>query len=107
VPLYEDLVRRALQAHTHAAALRTDSRRIRDLAVLLREAHAHHRLLRHCAWCGRLEVGGEWLHLEAIGSGQQQIATSLIEGSTHGICPGCLQRALVEVEAERAARNPS
>ena len=105
MPLYEDLVRRALQAQERARSIHVDAQRTRELAVLLREAHAGERLLRHCAWCDRLEVGGEWLDLEAIGSGQVQIATALIHRSTHGICPDCLQRTLAEGEAERARRS--
>jgi hypothetical protein len=62
-------------------------KRARELAVLLREAHAGEWPLRHCALCGRLELGGEWLRLEAIGSGQYPITTSLIERATMGPVP--------------------
>ena len=76
-----------------------------ELAAMLREAHAGGRLLKRCAWCGCLEVGGEWLHLEAIGRGQTRITTSLIQGATHGICPDCLQQTLAESDVERATRS--
>jgi hypothetical protein len=104
VPEYEDLVRRALSAQSEASALLTDSRRIRDLAQLLRDAEVGERLLLHCAWCDRLEVGGEWLHLEAIGHGQLRIHASVIDHSTHGICPECLDRAQTEAEKKRSEK---
>jgi hypothetical protein len=45
VPLYEDLVRRALRANKHSRTLHLDAQRTRELAALLREAHAGKRLL--------------------------------------------------------------
>jgi hypothetical protein len=104
LPLYEDLVRRALAAQSRAASLGIDAKRARDFAQLLREAHAGKRLLRHCAWCDRLEVAGEWLQLDAIGHGQVQIATALLKRSSHGICPDCFPRVLEQSNAERAER---
>jgi hypothetical protein len=92
MPLYEDLALRALAAKQHAAGLHVDSQRARALAQMLREAHAGERLLKRCAWCDRLEVGTEWLHLEAIGAGEHRIATSLMIRATHGICPDCYRR---------------
>jgi hypothetical protein len=80
------------------------------LAQLLREAaHGAVSIVR-CAWCGRLKVGEEWLHLEAIGSGQQQISSSLVARASHGICPGCFAeqerlRERAEVEAASARRD--
>jgi hypothetical protein len=101
VPEYEDLVRRALQARAQASALGADSRRIRHLAQLLRDAEAGKRLLLHCAWCDRLKVGEEWLHLEALGSGQVRIHAAVVERATHGICPECLERVQREAEIKR------
>jgi hypothetical protein len=92
VPLYEDLVRRAVAAQERAASTNADSQRIRDLAATLRDAQAGRTLLRRCAWCDRFQVGDAWLHLEAIGGGQQQITASLRERATHGICPDCFAR---------------
>jgi len=101
VPEYVDLVRRALLAQVKASHLHLDSRRTRDLARLLREARTGDRLLLHCAWCGRLEIGGEWLRLEAIGSGQFQIHEAVVKHSTHGICPDCMERVQREADITR------
>lgn len=101
MPLYEDLARRALAAQERAASLQVSASRSRELASLLRRAHKGEVMVRRCAWCSRLAVGGEWLHLEAIGEGQQRIATSLLERSTNGICPGCFQRVSDDAEASR------
>ena len=99
MPLYEDLVRRAIAAQESARSLQESAERIKNLAAALREAHAGHTLLVHCAWCGKLRIGDEWLQLQAIGRGQVRIAERLIRESTHGICPDCLER--VRAEADR------
>jgi hypothetical protein len=102
VPLYEDLVERTLAAQEQARSLTVDAGRVARLSQALREARAGGTLLLHCAWCGRLEVGDEWLRLEAIGTGQTRIAEQLVRRSTHGICPDCFERVSGEVEAHRA-----
>lgn len=101
MPLYEDLVRRAVEAGASSAALARDSRLIRALAQILRDADAGKVAIRRCSWCDRFEVGGEWLHLEAIGSGQLRIRKSLTEAATHGICDECQERELSRSEAGR------
>jgi hypothetical protein len=101
VPQYKDLVARALAAQERAHSLTLDAARVARLARVLREAHAGGTLLLHCAWCGRLEVGDEWLRLDAIGSGQTRIAEQLVRRSTHGICPDCFERVTEEAEARR------
>jgi hypothetical protein len=100
--LFEDLVRRTLAARGRAEAAQRDSRRVRKLAQLLREASAGRTLLLHCAWCGRLQVGEEWLELAADGEGSPEIASSLIRKSSHGICPDCFARVMADAEAERS-----
>lgn len=103
MPQYEDLVARALAAQERAHELTLDAARVARLARILREAHAGGKLLLHCAWCGRLEVGDEWLRLEAIGSGQTRIAEQLVRRSTHGICPDCFERVTDEAAARRGS----
>jgi hypothetical protein len=102
MPLYEDLVRRAVEASADAALLQRDSRLIRSLAQILRDASAGKISIRRCAWCDRFEVGGEWLHLDAVGRGQVHIRTSLMDSATHGICPGCQAHELERTEGGRA-----
>lgn len=106
MPLYEDLVARALAAHNHARSLAASAERIRNLAATLRAAHAGELLLVHCAWCHRLRVGEEWLELDGIGNGQTRIAERLAERSTHGICPDCFERVDAEAEAGRRGEAP-
>src|SRR5689334_15221346 len=103
--LYEDLVSRALGAQERARALTVDAARVTQLARVLREARAGGRLLVHCAWCRKLQVGDEWLRLGAIGSGQTRIAEQIVRQSTHGICPECYERVRAEAEAKRAHRG--
>lgn len=100
--LYEDLVRRALGAQERARTLSIDAARITRLARVLREARAGGKLLLHCAWCRKLQVGDEWLQLDAIGSGQTRIAEQLVRQSTHGICPECFERVSREAESRRS-----
>jgi hypothetical protein len=109
MPLFEALVRRALAAREKAEAVQKDPRRVQKLARLLREANGGKTLLRHCAWCGRLRVGEEWLDLAADGDESVEIegleiTDSLIRRSSHGICPDCFARVSADAEAERSAR---
>ena len=96
MPLYEDLVRRAIAAQESARSLQISAERLKSLAAMLREAHANETLLVRCAWCNRLRVGDEWLELQAIGTGQTRIAERLLRDSTHGICPDCLEHVRAE-----------
>jgi hypothetical protein len=103
MPLFEELVQRTLAGREKAEAAQKDSRRVRKLAQLLREASAGKTLLLHCAWCGKLQVGEEWLELAADGEGRPEITASLIRKSSHGICPECFARVMANAEAERSA----
>jgi hypothetical protein len=108
LPEYEQLVRRSVAAVEHAQSLTLDARRIHALAQVLRDAAAGNALLLRCAWCGRFNIGDEWLHLHAVGRGQQSIATSLRDKATHGICPDCLEReqdAADRARVERGSRS--
>ena len=91
MPELEALVRWALRAHERSEALALDSQRVRPSRRLLRQAGAGETLLLRCAWCQRLCVGDEWLHLVAVGTQEQHIASALTEGATHGICPTCFK----------------
>ena len=102
--MYEDLVKRALGAQERARALTADAARVTQLARTLREARTGGQLLLHCAWCQKLQVGDEWLRLDAIGNGQTRIAEHLVWHSTHGICPECYERVRRETEAKRTQR---
>lgn len=102
MPLYTDLARRALEAQQRAVSLGVSARRTCELASMLRRAHKGEIVLRCCAWCGRMALGDEWLHLEAIGEGQHRIAASLFERATSGICPECFDRESENAEASRA-----
>jgi hypothetical protein len=103
MPLYEELIRRTLAARETAEAVRDDSRRVRGLAQLLRDAQSGEALLTRCAWCEKLKLGEEWLRLEAVGSGSMTIMESLIRKASHGICPDCFRRVDQAAAAERAA----
>jgi len=102
MPLFLELVRRAIAARERAEGAQTDSRRLQKLAQLLRQANAGKTLLIHCAWCGRLQVGDEWLDLANDGERSLDIADSLIRKSSHGICPHCFERVSADAEAERS-----
>lgn len=105
MPLFEELVRRALAARERPDVAQKSSRRVRKLAQLLRDADTGKTMLLHCAWCGRLQVGEEWLDLGADGEDGPEIAASLIRKSSHGICPGCFDRVSAAADAERSASS--
>lgn len=101
--LYEELVARALGAREQARSLSVDAARVIQLSHLLREARAGGTLLLRCAWCEKLQVGAEWLRLDAVGSDQTRIAEQLVRISSHGICPECFDRVRSEADAKRHA----
>jgi hypothetical protein len=103
MPLYEDLIRRTLALREKAELAKQETRRVGELAQLLREAEAGTVLLVHCAWCERLHLGEEWLNLSDVSGKGPRIAESLIKKSSHGICPDCFQR-VTEVVDGTAAR---
>jgi hypothetical protein len=47
-----------------------------------------------CAWCDSLNLEDEWLQLDALGVAGPQIAASILDRASHGICPECLDREL-------------
>jgi hypothetical protein len=101
VPLYEDLIRRALAARERSQALQRSSLQVASLAQLLRDARAGRVMLVHCAWCNAFRIGDEWLQLEAVGQGQVQIAHALREKASHGICPRCFEAEVERSELQR------
>lgn len=101
LPLYEDLVRRAVAAQQKAAELSLDAGRISNLAQTLRDAHAGRVLLPRCAWCDRFRINGEWLYLDAIGNGQHRITARIRDQATHGICDDCLKGTQQAAETAR------
>jgi hypothetical protein len=105
VASYEDLARRAIEARGRAEALQRDARRIGDLARALQAAHREGAILVRCAWCDRLRIGEEWLHLEAIGRGQQLITSTIRDNASHGICPTCLAHELERTQEQRRNRG--
>jgi hypothetical protein len=100
----DDLVR-ALRRRAEEAVSDAEAR-ARDAAVTVAEAHelrrrsqllrtlVHslqddpHHLPRHCAWCRRIEVDGEFVPLEEFLHGD--LPLRLRRRATHGICPDCL-----------------
>ena len=104
MPLYEDLARRVVAARERSLLLQRDSRRVSELAQLLRDARADSVMLVHCAWCDAFHLGHEWLRLEAVGEGQVRITHALRDKASHGICPGCLEEQL---ELSAAHRSPT
>ncbi|HZD87426.1 MAG TPA: hypothetical protein VE088_05425 [Gaiellaceae bacterium] len=46
-------------------------------------------IVRRCAWCGRLSVGGEWTAPESL---QGFVPPQAVDNATHSICPDCTDR---------------
>lgn len=102
MPLYEDLVRRAVEAQERASVLVRDSGRLAGLAQALRDAYAGRSMLVRCAWCESLQIGDEWLRLEAIGEGQQRITERVRVTASHGICPTCFEAEMRFADEQRS-----
>lgn len=94
MPLYEDLVRRALEARGQRESARQDARRFTVLSQTLRDARQGRAMLVRCAWCDAFQIGEEWLHLEALNRGQRLITAAVRARASHGICPTCFEEQL-------------
>ncbi len=53
---------------------------------LLRQVHDLEGMLRVCAWCRKIGHGDRWMTLE------DYFAEGFQVGTTHGICPDCVQK---------------
>jgi hypothetical protein len=47
------------------------------------------RLLRACAWCKKVDVGGEWMDIEAALEPLRIFELDRLPAVTHGICEAC------------------
>src|SRR5581483_7178532 len=54
-------------------------------------------MLRRCAWCGRLRLGGQWIPPDEAPEFVRRLPD---ERATHGICRSCLE----QLEAEGHSR---
>lgn len=48
-------------------------------------------LLRACAWCKRVDVGGEWLEIDVALEPLRIFELKRLSAVTHGICDACHQ----------------
>ena len=108
--LPEELLAR-LSAAAHAAASSAEraneasgeSERLRRRSALLRRfvhrvLEDRERLPVRCAWCGRIDVAGEFVAPEEFLDAD--LPERLRQRATHGICPACHER--VQRDADRA-----
>jgi hypothetical protein len=63
--------------------------RARVLTEALQLVRDRQRVLRRCAWCGRVWLGGTWVDDEEV---PRFLPSDLDVHSTHSICPSCLAR---------------
>lgn len=80
------------------------SGRITRRSAILVESSRHARtrttLVPHCAWCGRVRVGGVWAPPEEVPG---FLADLLRDRRTHSICPSCFEE--VQRESSDARRS--
>ena len=86
--LYEDLVRRAIEAAGRSPAVR-DEQLVGRLAEVMRAAARGEASVRRCSFCGRMELDGEWLALDPVGADERRVNTSLAMRAPRATCPGC------------------
>jgi len=60
-------------------------------------------LLRACAWCDRIDVGGHWLEPVAAIRQLRTYEWSDPPAFTHGVCESCLAGLLQKRELARSA----
>jgi hypothetical protein len=59
-------------------------------------------LLRACAWCDRIDVGGHWLEPDAAIRQLRTYEWSAPPAFTHGVCESCLATLLQKRELARS-----
>lgn len=68
---------------------------------LLKRLHYLEGFLRVCSWCRKVNNDGQWLEMEKFLSSKFSTKTS------HGMCPNCLQKKVVEIAAREKEALPS
>ena len=80
------------QDGTVAFCTRTLSEEPRQPPALLAPSAARsNELLRVCAWCEKVSVGGSWVEVEEAVARLRLFESSLLPLMTHGICEQCRQ----------------
>jgi hypothetical protein len=80
------------RVETVEARLSEIEKRLRALAGRHRASSVGDPVLIRCAWCRRFKIGDMWMHADAEGEREQQIADRLGSTCSHGICPTCLEK---------------
>ena len=91
---------RASDAAERAAGLQRRSQLLRGF---VEGARRREHLPLRCAWCGRVDVGGEFVAPAEFLSGD--LPERLRERATHSICPDCLEREQGRADAVQRARR--
>lgn len=117
--IYADLFSRVRQGRTASFSLRCDSPTLRrHLTMIIRPAERNSvdfqcavvavesrptqriwdrrtirsgSLLRACAWCKRVDVGGEWMEIDVALEPLRIFELERLPAVTHGICDACHQ----------------
>jgi hypothetical protein len=84
--LVGSLLRRVTRARTEAEKAVARSEVLAAARVAVREPR---RMVKRCAWCGRLALGRGWVPADEVPA---FVGTLLDERTTHGICEHCLRR---------------
>jgi hypothetical protein len=86
--LYEDLVRRAIEAGGGLPGARSEQL-VGPLAEAMRAAARGEAAVRRCSFCGRMELDGVWLALEPVGTEERRVGMSLAMRAGRATCPAC------------------
>ena len=84
------LVRRARQAVATAEAAVARARVVNDGLRLARDSQ---ELMRRCAWCSRVALGGAWIDAEEA---ERLVGRRRTPEVSHTICPDCAERLVRE-----------
>jgi hypothetical protein len=93
--LFGALLGRLRDAKARSETLVARSKVLASARALVRDPE---KMLRRCAWCGRLQLGGQWVSEEEA---PEFVKRLLDDRATHGICRSCLSR----LEAEGQSRT--
>ena len=86
--LYGDLVRRAIEASGRSPGVRNEQL-VGRLAEVMRAAARGEASVRRCSFCGRIELDGQWLALDPVGTDERRIGMSLAMRAPRATCPAC------------------
>ncbi len=69
-----------------------------SVALLEPDSPRSDEVLLQCSWCKKVDVGGDWLEVEAAVNRLELFNRSLLPELSHGICASCKSRVMADLD---------